>query len=368
MSKRDPIKRTERNGKPVLVIDFLYSDKNGRQKRYRRDAAVQAMGAARAEASRLIELAARTGSPVAETGVPTFKAFVDAVFRPVCMPQYRPATSRRYEDLFRQNVLAEFGRSQLDGIDYMVLQAFASKLLARGVQPRGACNLVRSVLRAAVNAGVLDAMPRLPTFPPSKKLPDAPSPEYVATLVAAAKGWVRVAVALTAYAGLRPGEVRALTVGDVRFEKGEVLVRQAFSENVVTKPKGRRGHERERAVPLSHELAEALRPAVADKLPKAFVVTNARGKPVGRQKMLAAIKAAEARAGLPPRSHHSLRHYFGSGLLHHGVSVEAVRVLLGHSNLATTARYVHARFDAGTSAAMSSLAGNRLATPDEPAR
>lgn len=93
-----------------------------------------------------------------------------------------------------------------------------------------------------------------------------------------------------------------------------------------------------------------------------------RGKPVGRQKMLAGVKAAERRAGLEPRSHHSLRHYFGSGLLKHGASVEVVRVLLGHANLATTARYVHATIDAGTSAAISRLVGNRLETPQPSSR
>jgi hypothetical protein len=119
------------------------------------------------------------------------------------MPQYRPATSRRYEDLFRQNVMAAFGRKKLDSIDFLALQSHATKLLNRRVQPRGACNLVRSVLRAAVRMRALSSMPELPTFPPSDKLRDAPTREYVAKLVAAANGWVRVAIALTAYAGLR---------------------------------------------------------------------------------------------------------------------------------------------------------------------
>jgi integrase len=57
-------------------------------------------------------------------------------------------------------------------------------------------------------------------------------------------------------------------------------------------------------------------------------------------------------------SHRSLRHFFGSRLLHAGVSVKTVRVLLGHANLTTTARYVHAVFDHSTTAAMSRLVGN----------
>jgi integrase len=362
MSKQNPLRRIKRNGKPVLVIDFSYLDKNGKRKRFRHDASVQTRGAARAEADRFMDRAARTGSPLAVATVPTFSAFVESVFRPVSMPQLRPATRRRYEDLFGQGVMATFGRRSLDVIDYMTVQSYAAKLLNRGVQPRGACNLVRSVVRAAVRIRVLPAMPELPTFPPSQKLPDAPSREYVTALVARARGWVRVAVALTAYAGLRQGEVRALAVGDVRFDTGEILIRRAFSEGEILKPKGRSGRERERVVPMVPELAEVLRPAVENKLPSAFVLTTAKGRVPKRQHVLACIKYWEKRAGLEPRSHHSLRHYFGSGLLHHGVSVETVRVLLGHSNLSTTARYVHAMFDESTSAAMSRLVGNRMVT------
>lgn len=356
MSKRDYVRRTARHGKPVLVIDFWYFDSDGARKRFRRDATAQTRGAARAEAERLIALAARTGSPVAKRPVPTFAQFVASTYRPVFMAKHRPATQQRYEDLFRQGVLAEFGRMPLDAVGYMAVQAFASKLTTRDVQPRGPCNLIRSVLRAAEEAGLLEAMPRLPTFRPSSKLPDAPSADYVAALLLAATGWVKVAAALTAYAGLRQGEVRALAVGDIRFDQAKIVVRQAFSGGKVVTPKGKR----ERVVPLIPELAELLRSATRNKLPSAFVLTNRNGTVPSRQAVLTAIKRTEERAGLSPRSHHSLRHFFGSGLLHNGVSVEAVRVLLGHADLATTARYVHATIDEGTSAAISRLAGNRL--------
>lgn len=256
----------------------------------------------------------------------------------------------------------EFGGRALDAIDYMAVQAYAAKLLNRHVQPRGPCNLVRSVVRAAVTAGVLRAMPNLPTFPQSPKLPDAPSPEHVAALVAAVKDWVKVAAACTAYAGMRQAEVRALAVGDVRFDTSEIVIRRAFSENEILKPKGRRGQERERVVPLIPELAEVLRVAVRNKLPGAFVLTNRKGKVPTRQAVLTAIKRGEERAGLQARSHHSLRHYFGTGLLRAGVSIETVRVLLGHADLATTARYVHATIDESTSAAISRLVGNKLET------
>ena len=104
-------------------------------------------------------------------------------------------------------------------------------------------------------------------------------------------------------------------------------------------------------------MAELLREAVKDKLPGAFVVVNRAGNTPGRQAMLAAIKAAQSRAGLPERSHHSLRHYFATGILRHGANLEVVRALLGHSKIATTERYLHAVTDASTVAAIGKLAG-----------
>ena len=56
-------------------------------------------------------------------------------------------------------------------------------------------------------------------------------------------------------------------------------------------------------------------------------------------------------------SFHSLRHYFCTTLIRRGASVEAVRVLAGHSGLAVTQRYVHAT-GADLKAAIAKLSGN----------
>ena len=93
------------------------------------------------------------------------------------------------------------------------LRALVATVLERKVDPRGQVNFVRTVLRAAVESGALAAMR---SFPPSarqgRKLPDAPSDEEVHVMLAHAHGWLRAAIALGAFAGMRSGEVRALLV------------------------------------------------------------------------------------------------------------------------------------------------------------
>jgi len=73
--------------------------------------------------------------------------------------------------------------------------------------------------------------------------------------------------------------------------------------------------------------------------------------------VLTVFKALEARIGATERSFHSLRHSSCSVLIRHGASVEAVRVLAGHSKLDITQRYVHANA-ADLRATIAKLPGN----------
>jgi integrase len=75
-------------------------------------------------------------------------------------------------------------------------------------------------------------MPDLPkAAPPDRKLPSAPSTDEVNGILRNATGWLSVAVALGALAGLRQGAVRALEVRDVDLKERIVTVRCALSEN-----------------------------------------------------------------------------------------------------------------------------------------
>jgi integrase len=76
-----------------------------------------------------------------------------------------------------------------------------------------------------------------------------------------AKGWLRTAVALATFAGLRIGKVRALEVRDVDWTYSRLFVPRALSDGEVVTPKS--GHER--VVPLAPDLALILAEAVEGK-------------------------------------------------------------------------------------------------------
>ena len=230
-------------------------------------------------------------------------------------------------------------------------------------KPRYALVCLRTVLRSAVELGVLPSMPQLPKLPAkSEKLPAAPPLAVVVQTIGTADGWLRIAIALAALAGLRCGEVRALEVRDVDLDAGRLFVRRAFSADEVCVPKGRD----ERAVPVTPMLAAILADACDGKGPTARLVADGHGKALNEQAVGAAWRRLQARLGIEPMwRFHQLRHFFGTTCLRGGGNVEAVRRLLGHRDLASTTRYVHAT-ERDMMAAVAALPGNSGETAERP--
>jgi hypothetical protein len=114
-----------------IQIAFTYRDEAGRKVRFRRDASVQTMTAARAEDARLQALAAATGMPEARSDAPTLDAYISGTFATLYMPTFRESTRIRYTALLRQGILETFGAKRLDTITAMQLRASAGPATCR---------------------------------------------------------------------------------------------------------------------------------------------------------------------------------------------------------------------------------------------
>jgi site-specific recombinase XerD len=78
--------------------------------------------------------------------------------------------------------------------------------------------------------------------------------------------------------------------------------------------------------------------------PDAPVFLSNKGGALDPSQVHRIVKAAAARAGLPPEvSAHWLRHAHASHALDRGAPIHLVQSTLGHANVATTGRYLHAR-------------------------
>jgi integrase len=143
------------------------------------------------------------------------------------------------------------------------------------------------------------------------------------------------------FAGLRQGELRALRWRHVRFEDRMLLVVAGISAGVDTSTKSRKW----RQVALTREAFAALaglsrRGRFAE--PDDYVFVGADGAPLDESALRRRYTRARDAAGLPALPFHHLRHTFAT-LMIRGLDSESVRDLLGHSKIATTERYLHAR-------------------------
>jgi integrase len=76
------------------------------------------------------------------------------------------------------------------------------------------------------------------------------------------------------------------------------------------------------------------------------VFCNPLGRPLDPSALRRRYRRAQAAAGLRPLRWHDLRHTYGSLLAAAGVDLVTIQAAMGHSALATTGRYLHARPDA----------------------
>jgi len=150
------------------------------------------------------------------------------------------------------------------------------------------------------------------------------------------------ATRLAAYAGLRLGELLALRVGDIDWAGSVLTISRAISAGV---EKGTKSG-RIRQVPLAGHAAAALA-RVLDRddfqSPDDFVFCDAFGRRLDGSALRRRYKLARDAAGLRPLRWHDLRHTFGSLLVAGGIDLVSVKDAMGHAQLSTTTRYLHAR-------------------------
>jgi integrase/recombinase XerD len=130
--------------------------------------------------------------------------------------------------------------------------------------------------------------------------------------------------------GLRAGEVAAITLDDIDWRVGELLVRN------------RKGRRVER-LPLPADVGEAIvsylrrRPRVESRAVFLRVIAPVGG--IDRLVVAGIVLAACRRAGLPRVGAHRLRHTAATEMLRAGASLSEIGQVLRHRDIRTTARY-----------------------------
>jgi integrase len=259
----------------------------------------------------------------------------------------RASTLREYRSVVEAHIVPRFGHQSIEAVMAREVEAWAAELLASG-RSRRTVNKILTMLN-----GVFERARRiwdLPSNPvanvarrPERYSGDLDffSPAEVMALVSSAASEQDGAIFITAaFTGLRRGELIALRWRDLLFERESIRVRASYSYGALTTPKS----GKVRTVPMVPAVAEALARLgrrelfVGDDL----VFPGLAGEYLDGSALRRRYKAALKRAGLRELRFHDLRHCFGS-LAINALSIIEVQQAMGHADVKTTMRYLHAK-------------------------
>ena len=170
----------------------------------------------------------------------------------------------------------------------------------------------------------------IPTCRQTHPLPEVLSTKEVATFLDAVKTLKQRVILTVCYAaGLRVSE--AVRLKPTAIDSRRMVIR-------VDAGKGRK----DRYVMLSPRLLDILRDYWNRTHPREWLSPGDRpGEPITRFAVESACREARERSGIRrPVTPHSLRHAFAVHLLEAGTDLRTIQLLLGHSNLPTTAKYL----------------------------
>ena len=235
----------------------------------------------------------------------------------------------------------------LGALDYPRLQHVLSTLYDLGIHPNSIARIisgVKSFGRYLQLEGYVEADPTVLLEVPRKGryLPEVLTTGEVDRIIEAAgsKGGHealrnRAIIELLFSCGLRVSELCQLSFPDLFLEEGYLRVLGKGSK--------------QRLIPLSPSAIQELKTYLADPArptPKRgqeqYVFLSRRGKAISRITVFVFIREAAEMAGITKKiSPHTFRHSFATVLLEGGANLQAIQLLLGHEDVATTEIYTH---------------------------
>ena len=272
----------------------------------------------------------------------------------VARPRVRPRTYESYETTIRVHLLPALGRIRLSRLRATDVERLLAAKVASGLSPRTVdycLTVLRMALAHAERTGLVPrnvaALVEGPRVPRAEARPL--TPEELARFLATIAGHRDEALYLTALGtGLRQGELLGLRWSDLDLDRGRLTVRlqaqRIGGALVLVEPKTERSR---RTVVLPPVVVEALRrhrrQQAAERLQATrwhdlgLVFCGTEGRPRDGRALTKQFQRLLARAGIPRRPFHQLRHSVATFLLAAGVDLKVIAELLGHTQISTTA-------------------------------
>jgi len=284
-----------------------------------------------------------------ERGKETVAEFIERWWRQYALVQLEENTRKGYAQVWEKHLRRRIGGYRLREVSPAVVHGIKAELLAKVGAPtvRKALALLSGMFRCAVAWDRIDRNPVADVPMPAagrsrhvQPLTPAIVEAMRARLLAAGAERDAVLLAVLAYTGLRPEELRALRWSDVR--ERTILVERAAAGSEIKSTKTGTIRSVRLLAPLAEDLA---RWKLASPSPGELVFPSSRGSVWTdydwrnwRRRVFRPL--AEA-VGLTNSRPYDLRHSFASLLIHEGVSVVEVARQMGNAPDVMLRTYAH---------------------------
>ena len=241
---------------------------------------------------------------------------------------------RTWERYLTQNEV-----TKLKDITPLVVEGFKSQIIAKGDSPV-TFNRYLELLKASLNKAIEWSLLRENRLKNFKRLKSDRtrqirflSQEEIERILSQADDFMRKAILIFLYTGLRRSELVYLEWKDIDFETGLIHIQSKAEYGFHPKS------YKPRSIPMCRELQ-----AMLLDMPQAgrFLFDNGNNQPLHHPntyyKMIMQIYK---KAGIEGANLHTLRHTFASHLIMKGVDARTVQEYLGHSSLQITEKYSH---------------------------
>ncbi len=219
----------------------------------------------------------------------SFSEYVEDVFLPVHRRKWKESTRTTSEHTIRRHLLPPIGDRRLSEIgreDLQLLLDDKAKTHSASVVAHLRWHL-SAIFRMALSDGAVTVNPSPGLFTPACR-PEKPRIVMSGQEVQLALGVLplreRLMFRLAVFAGMRPGEILAVRVGDV--QESIVHVEQRVYRGKLDSPKGRKGKRTARTIALPPGTASDLRlwmERFVESEPGAFLFPSERGTPLTRE-------------------------------------------------------------------------------------
>ena len=230
--------------------------------------------------------------------------------------------------------------SQISEVSFHIIRSWVANLFENGVQPRSInrkISTLKTFFKYLEREEFIDVNPMLKVVGPkaSKNLPLFVKENEIKLLleeVTFDEGFIgkrdKLIIEIFYLTGMRLTELINIKITDINFHYKSIKVI------------GKRN--KERIIPLSNSIINSIQLFINEFDLKDSLITNSKGNKVYSKLVYRVVRKYLSKiTSINKKSPHILRHTFATHMLNNGADINAIKDLLGHSNLNATQVYTH---------------------------